>query len=93
MDTAQNTMPLLINPRAPLLRRSAPRQKHNTSRPNLAYRINNLLCKALPSPIRVAVCLVRADGETSVQEEDASIGPGGEEAAVFGGRLEARVVF
>lgn len=93
MYALQKTMPLLIHARHPLLRRHPPRQKHHALRPHPRHSVNDLLRKPLPSMVRVAVRLVRTDRETGIQHEDAAIGPGGEEAAVSGGRGEVGVVF
>ena len=94
MHTLQNTMPLPIDLRHPLPSRQPPRQKHHAPRPDPGNRIDDLLGKFLPSLIRVAIRVVRADRQTRVQQQDAAVGPGRQEAAVFRrGRFEGRVVF
>lgn len=92
MHTPQYAMLLLIDLRHPLARRFAPRQEHDTPRPGLDHGVDYLLCEALPAFSGVAVGLVRAHGETGVEEENAAVCPGGEEAASVGRGVKGRVV-
>ena len=86
-------MLLLIDPRDPLLCRSSPCQEYHTATPHACYRVNDLLCEALPALIRVAVGLMCSHGKAGVEEQDAAVGPRREEPAILGWRVKAGVLF
>jgi len=56
------------------------------------HEVDDALGEAFPAAVGVAVCLVGAHGEAGVEHEHAAVGPGGEEAGVFGGRRKGGVV-
>lgn len=84
MHRLQNTMLRLINLRNPRAGRFPPRQKDDSIPTNPRNKVNRLLRKLLPPLAGVAVGLVCADGQTSVDHEDAPLGPGDEQASVVG---------
>ena len=93
MHALQHTMLLPIDLGDSFPCRRAPRQKHHAPRPRLGYDLDDFLREALPAVVGVAIRFVSADGEAGVEEEDAAVGPRGEEAAVLGGFLEGGVIF
>ena len=78
--------------RAPLLRRRAPRQKHDAPTPHSDDRVDDFLRELLPAFVAVRVGFVRADRQARVEEQHALLRPRGEEAAVLLGRDERGVV-
>ena len=93
MHTLQNTMPDFIHLCNPLRGGTSPREKYHSFCPLLRHNINHLLRELLPAFARVAVCLVRPHGQTGIQEQHASIGPGSQQAAAIGRRLKGIRVF
>ena len=88
MRRLQNMMLLRVHARDPLRGGRAPGQEDNAARPALRDGVDDLLREALPAVAGVAVGLVRAHGQAGVQQEDAAIGPGGEQAAAARRRFE-----
>ena len=68
--------------------RRAPGQEDDAHRPALRHGVDDLLREALPAVARVAVGLVRAHREAGVEQENAAVGPGREQAASAWRRLE-----
>lgn len=93
MYALQNAMPHFVHFGHPLRRRGPPRQKHNPIRPLLRHNIDHLLRELLPAVISMTVRLVRPHRQTRVQEQYATVCPGGEQASVLGRRFEALGVF
>jgi len=75
------------------LGRRSPSQEHHSSGPLRSNSIYDLLREFLPAAIGMRVGFVSTHGETGVEQEDAAVGPGSEEAAVLGGWDEGGVVF
>jgi hypothetical protein len=92
MHTLQHQVPLPFNPRTPLLRRVPPCHKHDAPCPLLSHSINHLLREALPAFPRMAVRLMGANSQTSIQQQDSAVCPGRQQTAVLGRRLEIRIV-
>lgn len=92
MHTLKHQMFRPINPRASLLRRTPPRQKHDTIPPLAPNNINHLLRKLLPPLARMAVRLVRPHRQARVEKQHAAVGPRRQEAAVVGRGFEVGVV-
>ena len=82
MHTLQNQMLVHRDALGPILRRRAPRQKHNPVRPHLGHGVNHFLRKQLPPFARVRICLAPADGQASVEQQDAAFCPWREEPAL-----------
>jgi hypothetical protein len=82
----------LLNRQRPLLRRRAPAQKHDAALAHAHDGVDDALGEALPAFVRVAVGLVRLHRQTRVEQQDAAVGPGRQQAAVVRGRLEIWVV-
>lgn len=94
MHTLQHQMlPALLKLPTPLLRRLSPSQKHHPLRPLRSHSINHFLRESFPTLLGMGISFVRTHGEAGIEHEDAAIGPGGEEAAIFGWRGEVGVVF
>ena len=93
MHTLQHAMPHPIHLAHPLRRRRPPRQKHDPVRPPPRHDVNHLLRKLLPAAVGVAVGLVRAHRQARVEQQDAAVRPGGQQAAFFGRRFEGVGVF
>lgn len=81
-----------LQPHRPVLRRFAPSQEHDAVAPLFGDDLENAFREAFPALLLVRVRLVRLNGEAGIEKEDTAVGPGSEEAAVFGGRLEGGVV-
>ncbi len=92
MNTLQHAMLNLIHLVHPQLRRLSPRQKYNPARPHLRHRVNDLLRELLPSSARVAIWFVCTHRKARVEQQDAAVGPGGQETAVVGWGFERGVV-
>lgn len=60
-------------------------------RPHSRNGIDGLLRKPFPAAVRVAVCIVGAHGQTSVEHENALLGPGRQQP-VGGGDFKRWVV-
>lgn len=86
MHALQHAVPHAIHLDHPLRRRRPPRQKHHPGRPPPRDDVNHLLREALPAPVRVAVGLVRPDRQARVEQQDAPVRPGSQQAAVPGRR-------
>ena len=93
MHALQHAMPDPIHLGHPPSRRGTPRQKHHPVRPLLRHNINHLLCKLLPTVISMTERLVRPRRQTGIQEQYATVCPGGEQASVLGRRFEAAGIF
>lgn len=70
----------------------APDQEHDPSGPLLGYNINDFLREFFPPFVRMAVGFPRAHGQDGIEQEDTLLGPGDEQAAFVGRRLERRVI-
>jgi len=92
MHTHQHTMPLLIHLANPLPCRRSPRQEHHPSHSLLINNFNNFLRELLPASVCVGICFVSADREAGVQEEDAAVGPGGQQTTLIWGWGEGGIV-
>ena len=92
MRGLQHQMPAPVDFSAAFLRRLAPGEEHDSAGPFGVDDVDDLLRQALPAFVAVAVGVVSADGEAGVEEEDAAVGPGGEQAAVLGWWAEVWVV-
>lgn len=99
MDTFQYQMPpatcIIAEPlaaRNPLLGRGTPREEHNSFLPFLSNRLEDLLGEALPTSVLMAEGLVSSHSETSIEQEQARVGPGRQESAVLRRWAEGRVV-
>lgn len=92
MHGLQHTMLRLVDLRNPGPRRFPPRQKHDSVPANPRNEVDRLLRELFPPLAGVAVGLVCAHGETSVEHEDAPLGPGDEETPVVGWWDEVGVV-
>lgn len=92
MHTLQHQMLAPINLRATLLRRRAPSQEHDAVRALSGDGVDDFLREALPPLFAVAVGLVCADGETSIQQQNTAVSPRSEQATVPRRGLEVRVV-
>jgi hypothetical protein len=92
MHALQHTMLLAVHLADPLPSGRAPGQEHHAPAPLRRHGVDDLLREALPAVVRVRVRLVGADRQAGVEQEDAAVGPGGEEAASVRGRGEVGVV-
>lgn len=86
MHALQHTVPRPVHRGHPLRRRRPPRQKHHPVHPPPRHDVNHLLREALPAAVRVTVGLVRPDRQARVEQQDAPVRPGGQQAAVPGRR-------
>ena len=93
MHALQDAMPDLVHLGHPLRGRGPPRQEHDPVRPLLRHDVNHLLRELLPPLVRVAERLVRAHRQARVQQQDAPVRPGGEQASLLGRGLERVRVF
>ncbi len=92
MNTLQDAMLNFIHLVHPQLRRLSPRQKYNPTRPHLRHRVNDLLRELLPSFARMAIWFVCTHRKARVEQQDAAVGPGGQETAIVGWGFERGVV-
>lgn len=75
-----------------LPRGRAPGQEHDALRAPLADDLEHLGREALPALVLVAVRLVGAHRQHGVEQQDAAVGPGRQQAAPVRRRREGRVV-
>lgn len=92
MHAFQHMMFTPINRLYPLLRRRSPCKKDDAFCSDLGDRVNDLLRELFPPLVGMAICLMRLNGEASVQHQHSTIRPWSEETAVLGGSYEGRVV-
>lgn len=92
MRALQHQMLAAVNTLHPRLGRLAPGQEHYTLCALCGHSIDDFLCELLPAFVGVRVCIVSAHSQACVEEQDAAVGPGREEAAVLGRWCEGWVV-
>ena len=83
----------LIHFGTPFLRRASPSQKYDAPRPLPSNDIDDLLCELLPTPIRMAVGLVRSYCQAGIEQQDSTISPRRQQATVVWRWLEGVRVF
>lgn len=92
MHTLQHTVHRPINLGHPLPSRLPPYQKNHSARAHFSHGVDDFLCEFLPAVIRMAVRFGRFDSQAGIEHEHAAVRPGDQETAVFGRRLEIRIV-
>lgn len=85
-------MPRPGNRLTSLLRWISPCEEYNASLAPRNHSVDDFLREALPPFARVAVGLMRADRQAGVEEEDATVCPGGEQAAFVRWGFEGWIV-
>ena len=81
------------NTLGPVLSRRSPSQKDNTISSHFDNSINDLLHQSLPALARMGIRLASTDSQASVDEQDTTIRPWGQQATLVWRRLVVRVLF
>lgn len=84
VDGFENQVLLRVDLHHALAGRDAPGHEHSAASSAGGDEVNDLLCETFPPPVRMAVGLVGADCQAGVQEQNATVRPGREEAATVG---------
>lgn len=93
MHGLQHAVLLAVDASNALPGRGSPRQKDHSVGSDPRDEVDGFLSKPLPSFVGVAVRLMRADSESGVQHQDATVSPWCEKTTIVRGRLERRVAF
>lgn len=93
MHRLQHTMLLSVDLRHTSSRRLPPSEKDHATTPHPRNKIDRFLGEFLPSLVGVAIGLMRADGEASVEHENAAICPRHQETPIVRRRFEVGVAF
>ena len=81
------------NTLGPVLSRRSPSQEDNTIRPHFDNSVNDLLHQSLPALARMGIGLASTDSQASVDEQDTTICPRGQQTTLVWRRLVVRILF